>query len=217
VGKNNRDEASIISSDLFHGFLAIGTLGSEPTTSEPATPAFPVSLENMTEEKMKMTENDLKLVNNELVKFLEAEEEGCNDSLARRSYVSTITLSGMQMQATNAEDFGKTVACPLQGYTYLGHQLNIQKQDLEQRRKRFLLKRYFVQQKLRMKFLQKMKRKRRCKPRKHINLPNTSSRRYSQSFNLLQETLPLLLVMKLPILFLPRKNLIRCVFLQYFI
>jgi len=38
-----------------------------------------------------------------------------------------------------------------------------------------------------------------------------------QSFNLLQETLPLLLVMKLPILFLPRKNLIRCVFLQYFI
>jgi len=166
---------------------------------------------------MKMTENDLKLVNNELVKFLEAEEEGCNDSLARRSYVSTITLSGMQMQATNAEDFGKTVACPLQGYTYLGHQLNIQKQDLEQRRKRFLLKRYFVQQKLRMKFLQKMKRKRRCKPRKHINLPNTSSRRYSQSFNLLQETLPLLLVMKLPILFLPRKNLIRCVFLQYFI
>ncbi|KAH8483899.1 hypothetical protein H0E87_028348 [Populus deltoides] len=75
VGKNNRDEASIISSDLFHGFLASGTLGSEPTTSEPATPAFPVSLENMTEEKMKMTENDLKLVNNELVKFLEAEEE----------------------------------------------------------------------------------------------------------------------------------------------
>lgn len=67
---------------------------------------------------MKVRENDLKLVNNELVKFLEAEEEGCNDSLARRSYVSTITLSGMQMQATNAEDFGKTVACPLQGYLF---------------------------------------------------------------------------------------------------
>ncbi|KAL9380756.1 hypothetical protein Peur_026413 [Populus x canadensis] len=67
---------------------------------------------------MKVTENDLKLVNNELVKFLEAEEEGCNDSIARRSYVSTITLSGMQMQATNAEDFGKTVACPLQGYLF---------------------------------------------------------------------------------------------------
>ncbi|KAG6741606.1 hypothetical protein POTOM_054879 [Populus tomentosa] len=48
VDENNRDEASIISSDLFHGFLAIGTLGSEPTTSEPATPTFPISLENMT-------------------------------------------------------------------------------------------------------------------------------------------------------------------------
>lgn len=67
---------------------------------------------------MKVTENDLKLVNNELEKFLaaEAEDGGCNDSLARSSYVSTITLSGMQMEAADAEDFGKTVAFPLQGY-----------------------------------------------------------------------------------------------------
>ncbi|XP_034891114.1 protein LAZY 1 [Populus alba] len=71
VDENNRDEVSIISSDLFHGFLAIGTLGSEPTTSEPATPTFPISLENMT---------------------------GKNEA--------------------DAEDFGKTVACPLQRYRF---------------------------------------------------------------------------------------------------
>ncbi|CAK7328334.1 unnamed protein product [Dovyalis caffra] len=120
VKENNRDETSIISSDHFHGFLAIGTLGSEPNTSEPATPTFPMSLENITEGKMEVTETDLKLMNNELDKFLEAEaeEEGCNEPLARSSYVSTVTLSGMQMEATEAEDCGKTVACPLQGYLF---------------------------------------------------------------------------------------------------
>ncbi|KAJ7013785.1 protein LAZY 1 [Populus alba x Populus x berolinensis] len=120
VDENNGDETSIISSDLFHGFLTIGTLGSEPITSEPATPTFPMSLESITEENIEVTENELKIMNNELEKFLEAEaeEEGCNESLARSSYVSTITLSGMQMETTDAEDYGKTVACPLQGYLF---------------------------------------------------------------------------------------------------
>ncbi|KAJ6290133.1 hypothetical protein OIU76_028409 [Salix suchowensis] len=88
--ENNREEASIISSDLFTAFSLL-----EP-----------------------LAQNQLQLVNNELEKFLEAEAEdgGCNDSLARSSYVSTIRLSRMQMEATDAEDFGKTVAFPLQGY-----------------------------------------------------------------------------------------------------
>ncbi|KAG5226799.1 protein LAZY [Salix suchowensis] len=92
--ENNREEASIISSDLFTAFSLLEPLAQN------------------------QLQNDLKLVNNELEKFLEAEAEdgGCNDSLARSSYVSTIRLSRMQMEATDAEDFGKTVAFPLQGY-----------------------------------------------------------------------------------------------------
>lgn len=120
VDENYEDETSTIISELFNGFLAIGTLGSEPVTSEPATPAFPTSLENTTEEKAEVTDNDLKLINDELEKFLEAEaeEEGCNESLARSSYVSTITLSGMNTVGANAEDCGKTALCPLQGYLF---------------------------------------------------------------------------------------------------
>ncbi|KAJ6298803.1 hypothetical protein OIU76_019879 [Salix suchowensis] len=120
VDENIGDETSIISSDHFHGFLSIGTLGSKTITSEPATPTFPMSLKSIAEENIEVTENELKLVSNELEKFLEAEaeEEGCDESLARSSYVSNITLSGMQMEATDGEDYGKTVACPLQGYLF---------------------------------------------------------------------------------------------------
>ncbi|KAF5735833.1 hypothetical protein HS088_TW15G01349 [Tripterygium wilfordii] len=111
---------SIINSELFHGFLAIGTLGLEPMTSDPATPTFPGSLENITEKETEATENDLKLINDELEKFLAAEAEGeqSNESSRRNSYVSTITLSGKQIEGIHAEDFGKMVVCPLQGYLF---------------------------------------------------------------------------------------------------
>ncbi|XP_020533546.1 protein LAZY 1 [Jatropha curcas] len=116
----NNDETSIPMSELYHGFLAIGTLGSKPVNSESAPATFHMSLENIADEKTEVTQNDLKLINDELEKFLdaEAEEEGCNESLARSSYVSTITLNGMQMEGTDTDGNEKTAICPLQGYLF---------------------------------------------------------------------------------------------------
>ncbi|XVF57756.1 hypothetical protein PTKIN_Ptkin07bG0007800 [Pterospermum kingtungense] len=115
-----RDETSTVISELFHGFLTIGTLGSEQIISEPVTPTFTTSLENITEEKAEVTENNLKHIRNELEKFLEAEaeEHGSNESSGRNSMVSTITLTGKPMQEANAQEYGKTSACPLQGYLF---------------------------------------------------------------------------------------------------
>ncbi|XVE84182.1 hypothetical protein DITRI_Ditri16bG0149400 [Diplodiscus trichospermus] len=112
------DETSTVISGLFHGFLTIGTLGSEQIINEPVTPTFSMSLENITEEKTEVTENDLKLINDELEKFLEAEaeEHGSNESSGRNSLVSTITLSGKPTQEANAQEYGTTIVCPLQGY-----------------------------------------------------------------------------------------------------
>ncbi|KAL5860717.1 hypothetical protein ACOSQ4_002013 [Xanthoceras sorbifolium] len=114
------EQSSMVISELFHGFLAIGTLGSEPVLSEPATPTFVMSAENRTEEKTEVTEYDLKLINNELEKFLEAEaeEERSNESSKRNSYVSIVTLSEKPLEGANAVDYGKMQVCPLQGYLF---------------------------------------------------------------------------------------------------
>ena len=95
---DNRDEArsqeetSIVISDLFQGFLTIGTLGAETVINEPETPTFAIPLEGITERNAEVTENDLKLISYELEKFLEAEnKERLYESFGRNSYVSTIT------------------------------------------------------------------------------------------------------------------------------
>ncbi|KAB1669517.1 hypothetical protein ES319_1Z036600v1 [Gossypium barbadense] len=107
---NFGDETSNVISELFQGFLTIGTLGSQQIMSEPETPTFKVG-----------DRNDLKLINDELGRFLEAEaeEHGSNESSGRNSQVSTITLSGKAIQAAaSVEECGKTILCPLQGYLF---------------------------------------------------------------------------------------------------
>ncbi|KAJ9176153.1 hypothetical protein P3X46_011495 [Hevea brasiliensis] len=121
------EESSAAISELFHGFLAIGTLGSDPINTEPSTPTFAISVENITEKETEVTENELKLINDELEKVLvaEAREDCCNDSSGRNSYVSagrssqgsTITLSGKPMEGQETNVNGTTV-CPLQGYLF---------------------------------------------------------------------------------------------------
>lgn len=103
------------SSDIFHGFLTIGTLGSEP-----ATPTFSLAFENMIELPDEVTEDDIKLINYELEKFLEAEtkEDRCDQSPGRTSHASIITLAGKHMEETEDENDGKTLTCPLQGYLF---------------------------------------------------------------------------------------------------
>ncbi|PON54956.1 regulator of nonsense transcript protein [Trema orientale] len=116
------EESSAAISELFHGFLAIGTLGSDQIVTDPATPTFAISVDNITEKETEVTENELKLINDELEKVLgaEAPDDGFNDSSGRNSHVSNgrsshgsiITLSG------KPEDGNGTPVCPLQGYLF---------------------------------------------------------------------------------------------------
>ncbi|XP_028081756.1 protein LAZY 1-like [Camellia sinensis] len=77
------EDSSAVISQLFHGFLTIGTLGSDTVIADPSsTPTFSISVENITEKETEVTEHDLKLINDELEKVLgvEGKEDGCNDS-----------------------------------------------------------------------------------------------------------------------------------------
>ncbi|KAL8208219.1 hypothetical protein R6Q57_007631 [Mikania cordata] len=117
------EESSAALSELFHGFLAIGTLGMDPVTSDPATPTFSTSVEYIMEKETEATENELQFINDELEKVLIADGKE-EDSSGRNSYVSngrsshcsTITLSGKPLEASESE-YG-SVACPLQGYLF---------------------------------------------------------------------------------------------------
>lgn len=121
------EESSTAMSELFHGFLAIGTLGSDQGIADPSTPTFAISVENITEKETEVTENELKLINDELEKVLgaEAKDDCCNDSSGRNSHVSTgrsshgsiITLSGKPIEGADSNGNGTTV-CPLQGYLF---------------------------------------------------------------------------------------------------
>ncbi|KAK7340825.1 hypothetical protein VNO77_21539 [Canavalia gladiata] len=120
--------------DLFPGFLAIGTLGSEQV-SDPSTPILAISVESITEKEDEVTENDLKLINDELEKVLGAEtkDDVSHDSSRRTSHVSTgrsshvstgrsshvsiITLSGKPIEGTEPNGNGAAI-CPLQGYLF---------------------------------------------------------------------------------------------------
>lgn len=114
-------------SEIFHGFLAIGTLGSDQVISDPMTPKFSISVENITENETEVTENELKFINDELEKVLGAEtkDDGYNDSSGRNSHVSmgrsshgsTITLSGKPMDGLESNISG-SIICPLQGYLF---------------------------------------------------------------------------------------------------
>ncbi|KAL3835720.1 hypothetical protein ACJIZ3_010456 [Penstemon smallii] len=118
-------EPSAALTELFHGFLAIGTLGTEQMANDPETPAFSFSMDHIAEKETEVTENQLKLINDELEKVLGAEvrDESCNVSSGRNSHVSTgrishcssITLSGKPNET--AETYGSgAIICPLQSY-----------------------------------------------------------------------------------------------------
>ncbi|KAJ7971739.1 Protein LAZY 1 [Quillaja saponaria] len=114
---NSQEEASAVISELFHGFLTIGTLGGEIINDEPATPTFAIPSKMITKQQAEFTENDLKLINYELEKFVEAEnKDGYYESSGRNSHASTITLSGKEMDEAEDEYIGNTAVFPLQGY-----------------------------------------------------------------------------------------------------
>ncbi|KAJ1382428.1 hypothetical protein SESBI_44262 [Sesbania bispinosa] len=120
--------------EVFHGFLAIGTLGSEQIVTDPSTtPTFAISVENITEKEDEVTENELKLINDELEKVLGAEtnkEDGRSSmeyssgrnshvSNGRSSHGSIITLSGKPiLEGTESNGNNGSATCPLQGYLF---------------------------------------------------------------------------------------------------
>ncbi|KAI3467743.1 hypothetical protein Pfo_024406 [Paulownia fortunei] len=121
------EEPAAAITELFHGFLAIGTLGTEPITTDPGTPTFSISVDHIAEKETEATENELKLINDELEKVLGAEgrDDSCNVSSGRNSHVSagrishcsTITLSGKPIES--AETYGNgAIICPLQSYLF---------------------------------------------------------------------------------------------------
>ncbi|KAE8694414.1 hypothetical protein F3Y22_tig00110783pilonHSYRG00184 [Hibiscus syriacus] len=175
VEDNIGDETSAVISGQFHGFLTIGTLGSEPIMSEPVTPTFATPLENISEEKTEVTENHLKLINDELEKFLEAEaeEHGSNESSRRNSQVSMITLSGKSIQAPDSQDHGKTITCPLQGYLF-GSSIDLAETRFDVKREKASLAELFHRTKIAEESptekcgKEEMKNKQNNKPVKHL-------------------------------------------------
>ncbi|KAL2559961.1 hypothetical protein Fot_04700 [Forsythia ovata] len=121
------EDSSAVLNELFHGFLAIGTLGTEPVIADPATPTFSISVDHIAEKETEVTENELKIINDELEKVLgaEARDESCNVSSGRNSHVSagrsshcsTITLGGKPIEGAESNGNG-TIIGPLQSYLF---------------------------------------------------------------------------------------------------
>ncbi|KAK9675367.1 hypothetical protein RND81_11G003300 [Saponaria officinalis] len=119
------EKASAEFSEYFEGFLAIGTLGTEPAITEPETPTFDGSFDKLAEGETEVTENELRLINDELERVLaaEAKDDGWTDSSSRNSYVSNgrishasvITLSGKPLEIPESTGNGN-LNCPLQEY-----------------------------------------------------------------------------------------------------
>lgn len=115
----SEEEWSTMITAPFDGFLMIGTLGLEQILTEPSTPTFPKPLEKITEENAEVTENELKFINDELEKFLEAEAKEVGDEPSERSsYVSIITICGKQIEGVDNEEYEDNGECPLQEYLF---------------------------------------------------------------------------------------------------
>ncbi|KAL8137813.1 hypothetical protein V2J09_003814 [Rumex salicifolius] len=119
------------SAESFHGFLAIGTLGSETYVSEPQTPTFVISVDNIAERETEATESELNLINEELEKVLAAAEakEADGSSSRRNSHVSSngrssntstisFSLNRKSVEVMEGNESGKAATCPLQGYLF---------------------------------------------------------------------------------------------------
>ncbi|CAI9773313.1 unnamed protein product [Fraxinus pennsylvanica] len=93
------EESLAALTELFHGFLATGTIGTEPINTNPSTLTFSFSVDHI-------EENELKLISGDLEKVLggEGRDEKCNLSLGlgRNSHVSArssiVTLGGKQIE-----------------------------------------------------------------------------------------------------------------------
>ncbi|KAA0044569.1 protein LAZY 1 isoform X1 [Cucumis melo var. makuwa] len=105
------DESLISISEIFPGFLAIGTFGS----SEPATPKFSISIDHITEsDQTEVTKNELKLINDELEKVLEVEAKDEGGSRQDSSHANKVESNYNNVESGDHD----AVVCPLQEYLF---------------------------------------------------------------------------------------------------
>ncbi|XAR58296.1 hypothetical protein NMG60_11026742, partial [Bertholletia excelsa] len=114
----HEDRSSVMTTLHFDSFLRIGTLGSEQNITELSTPTFPVNLQKVIEKGTEVKEYDLKLINDKLEKFLEAESKEMDDESSKRSSnVSVIPMHSKKFEGVNHEENGYVV-CPLKEYLF---------------------------------------------------------------------------------------------------
>lgn len=115
--ENNEEFNEKESTDIFPGFLTIGTLSMDPISEAP-TPKFDMPHQVTNKGGIPKMKYDLKLINEELERFLkvEAEKEGTTDSSRRNSQASTITLSDEVNEDVNDHNSTNKQVYPLQGY-----------------------------------------------------------------------------------------------------
>ncbi|KAL7106621.1 hypothetical protein ACP275_06G005000 [Erythranthe tilingii] len=149
ISKSNRMEANnmeeLIQEESFEpfDFLAIGTFGTELLNTDPPTPTFSIPFEESTNKQTGIIENDLKLINYELEKFLEAQEKDIgNDTSARGNDANTITLSNKQLEGADSEDHMFMKNCPLQNYLF-GTPVELVETDKEVQREKTSLEELF--------------------------------------------------------------------------
>ncbi|XP_047312855.1 protein LAZY 1-like [Impatiens glandulifera] len=98
----------------FDGFLTIGTLGLDPSSTDPPTPTFAMPPEKIREEAIDAGRVELQLVNNELIKFLEEEKkERCVEMKESENMTCKRNICTM-----NKEENRDMVTLPLQGYLF---------------------------------------------------------------------------------------------------
>ncbi|GAA0163744.1 hypothetical protein LIER_19538 [Lithospermum erythrorhizon] len=123
--KHLEEESADQNSELFHGFLTIGTFGIEPITNDPSTPTFSISAEDkIVENTTEATENELKLINDQLEKLLAADinVDGWSFSSGRNSHVSTgrsshgSTITQSDRSRESADSIKSGTFLPLQEY-----------------------------------------------------------------------------------------------------
>ena len=132
----------------FDGFLMIGTFGSDAIITEPSTPTFQMPFEKITEKETEVTENELKFINDELEKFLEAEAKEVGDeSSERSSHVSIITICGKQSEGVDTEEYGDNGICPLQGYLF-GSSIELPETNIQVKKERTSLGQLFKMNKI---------------------------------------------------------------------
>ena len=104
------------SREIFPGFLTIGTLSVEPVT-EPPTPTFDLPHQKANEDGTAEIKYDLKLITEELEKFLtgEFEKEGNNEPLGMNSQASDLSFIGKEEEVDDCKCIDLE-EYPLQGY-----------------------------------------------------------------------------------------------------